>query len=58
MKSFREYLQEKCDESNSIDYSYHNWLSEQSNKDLITHAEGWMNETKSHITREVTNLLK
>ena len=72
MKSFEEYLKDKCFEEHPIyfgnempDFSndnmvgfFDNWLEEQNIQSILIYSEGWGRHIKNTILKEITNLTK
>lgn len=64
MKTFEQYLEEKCFELNPTvlddnmpDY-FNNWVSYLDTSEVIIYAEGWMNEYRSFIRQTVHEVTK
>ena len=64
MKSFEQYLEDRCFEENptilddDMPDFFDNWLGDQDIESLLVYSEGWGRHIKNTILQEVTNLTK
>ena len=64
MKSFEQYLEERCFEENptilddGMPDFFDNWLGDQDIESLLIYSEGWGRHIKNTILQEVTKITK